>query len=121
MDQQASKSPRNPQRAAQYVRMSTEHQQYSTENQSEVIARYAEQHGMEASPSQAEESCGSYSQKQNPAMRTSAPYWFTTLAGGGAFRMSTKVPTMSTSVEERASTFTIARNSSRTMAARFPR
>ncbi len=47
MDQQASKSPRNPQRAAQYVRMSTEHQQYSTENQSEVIARYAEQHGME--------------------------------------------------------------------------
>jgi DNA invertase Pin-like site-specific DNA recombinase len=27
--------------------MSTEHQQYSTENQSAVIARYAEQHGME--------------------------------------------------------------------------
>ena len=34
-------------RAAQYVRMSTEHQQYSTENQSEVIARYAAQNGME--------------------------------------------------------------------------
>jgi DNA invertase Pin-like site-specific DNA recombinase len=28
-------------RAAQYVRMSTEHQKYSTENQSEAIARYA--------------------------------------------------------------------------------
>ena len=28
-----------PMRAAQYVRMSTEHQQYSTENQSDVIAR----------------------------------------------------------------------------------
>jgi len=27
--------------------MSTEHQQYSTENQSDAIARYAEQHGME--------------------------------------------------------------------------
>lgn len=34
-------------RAAQYVRMSTEHQQYSTENQAEVIARYAAEHGME--------------------------------------------------------------------------
>jgi DNA invertase Pin-like site-specific DNA recombinase len=33
-------------RAAQYVRMSTEHQQYSTENQSEAIAQYAASHGM---------------------------------------------------------------------------
>ena len=32
---------RVPIRAAQYVRISTEHQQYSTENQSVVIARYA--------------------------------------------------------------------------------
>jgi DNA invertase Pin-like site-specific DNA recombinase len=47
MEQQASTSPRIPVRAAQYVRMSTEHQQYSTENQSEVIARYAAKHGME--------------------------------------------------------------------------
>lgn len=42
-----SKAARVPIRAAQYVRMSTEHQQYSTENQSAVIARYAKQHGME--------------------------------------------------------------------------
>jgi DNA invertase Pin-like site-specific DNA recombinase len=34
-------------RAAQYVRMSTEHQKYSTENQAEEIARYAESHGLE--------------------------------------------------------------------------
>ena len=33
--------------AAKYVRMSTEHQQYSTENQSECIHAYAEKHGME--------------------------------------------------------------------------
>jgi DNA invertase Pin-like site-specific DNA recombinase len=32
--------------AAQYVRMSTEHQQYSTENQGEAILRYANAHGM---------------------------------------------------------------------------
>ena len=34
-------------RAAQYVRMSTEHQKYSTENQAEAIRRYAEQRGIE--------------------------------------------------------------------------
>jgi DNA invertase Pin-like site-specific DNA recombinase len=33
-------------RAVEYVRMSTEHQQYSTENQREVIRKYAEQRGM---------------------------------------------------------------------------
>lgn len=31
--------------AAQYIRMSTEHQQYSTENQAKAIAEYAEQRG----------------------------------------------------------------------------
>jgi DNA invertase Pin-like site-specific DNA recombinase len=31
-------------RAAEYVRMSTEHQKYSTENQSDKIREYAEQH-----------------------------------------------------------------------------
>jgi DNA invertase Pin-like site-specific DNA recombinase len=34
-------------RVAQYVRMSTEHQQYSPENQVEVIKRYAQARGME--------------------------------------------------------------------------
>lgn len=34
-------APKSVLRAAQYVRMSTEHQQYSTANQSEVIASYA--------------------------------------------------------------------------------
>lgn len=33
-------------RAAQYVRMSTEHQKYSTANQEEAIARYAETRGL---------------------------------------------------------------------------
>lgn len=36
-----------PRRAAQYVRMSTEHQQYSTENQGDRIQEYAERHGLE--------------------------------------------------------------------------
>jgi len=34
-------------RAAQYVRMSTEHQQYSTENQADVIREYAAKNGVE--------------------------------------------------------------------------
>src|ERR1035437_5236366 len=33
-------------RAAEYVGMSTEHQQYSTENQHAAIQRYADEHGM---------------------------------------------------------------------------
>lgn len=36
-----------PSRAAQYVRMSTEHQRYSTENQAAKIAEYARQRGIE--------------------------------------------------------------------------
>ena len=34
-------------RAAQYVRMSTEHQQYSTQNQAQIIQDYADQRGIE--------------------------------------------------------------------------
>ena len=34
-------------RAAQYVRMSTEHQQYSTHNQSDKIREYADKRGIE--------------------------------------------------------------------------
>jgi DNA invertase Pin-like site-specific DNA recombinase len=36
-----------PVRAAQYVRMSTEHQKYSTENQAEILQQYAAQRGLE--------------------------------------------------------------------------
>ena len=34
-------------RAAQYVRMSTEHQQYSTENQADKLKEYAERRGID--------------------------------------------------------------------------
>jgi DNA invertase Pin-like site-specific DNA recombinase len=36
-----------PVRAAQYVRMSTDHQKYSTENQADALQRYAAQRGIE--------------------------------------------------------------------------
>ena len=43
----ASVPARAPSRAAHYVRMSTEHQQYSPENQLEVVRQYAAAHNME--------------------------------------------------------------------------
>jgi DNA invertase Pin-like site-specific DNA recombinase len=36
-----------PSRAAEYVRMSTEHQKYSTENQADAIRRYADQRSIQ--------------------------------------------------------------------------
>lgn len=42
-------------RAAQYVRMSTEHQRYSTENQSDAIRQYAERRGLEVVRTYADE------------------------------------------------------------------
>ena len=42
-----SAAPVNPIRAAQYVRMSTEHQQYSIASQQDAIRRYAADHSME--------------------------------------------------------------------------
>src|SRR3569833_2164939 len=42
-------------RAAQYVRMSTEHQKYSTENQAEIISRYADARGFEIVQTYADE------------------------------------------------------------------
>ena len=52
----SSDSPDRPRiRAAQYVRMSTEHQKYSTENQAEIIARYAAIRGIDVVRTYADE------------------------------------------------------------------
>jgi len=42
-------------RAAEYVRMSTEHQKYSTDNQAEAIRGYAERRGYEIVQTYADE------------------------------------------------------------------
>lgn len=46
IDSDSTDKPKQ-QRVAEYVRMSTDHQRYSTENQSDVIKRYAAAHEME--------------------------------------------------------------------------
>ena len=46
----STKEPANSppkRRAAEYVRMSTDHQKYSTENQSDAIQKYAAERGIE--------------------------------------------------------------------------
>lgn len=57
LDTEGPEDPGDPPkvRAAEYVRMSTEHQQYSTDNQSETIRRYAEQRGYEVVRTYADE------------------------------------------------------------------
>lgn len=46
MQEKRSNPSSAPLRVAQYVRMSTEHQRYSTQNQADALAKYAEEHGM---------------------------------------------------------------------------
>ena len=50
-----ARHPRSRIRAAQYVRMSTEHQKYSTDNQASAIRRYADSRGFEIVRSYADE------------------------------------------------------------------
>lgn len=56
-------------RAAQYVRMSTEHQQYSTDNQAATIAIYAENRGFEIVKTYADEGKSGLNIKGRPALR----------------------------------------------------
>src|SRR6516165_7901899 len=80
-------------RAAQYVRMSTEHQKYSTENQAEIIGLYAEQRGFEIVRTYADEGKSGLRLDGRDALkqliadvqsgrRISRPFWSTTSAGG---------------------------------------
>lgn len=54
-EKQGAQSERRLGRAAQYVRMSTEHQRYSTENQADAIRQYAERRGLEVVRTYADE------------------------------------------------------------------
>lgn len=55
--------------AAQYVRASTERQQYSIEYQSKVIAEYAQQHGFEVTRTFSDEARSGLDLKYRPALR----------------------------------------------------
>lgn len=59
-----------PKKAAQYVRMSTEHQKYSTDNQAQAIARYAEARGYDIVQTYADEGKSGLNIDGRPALRT---------------------------------------------------
>lgn len=58
-----------PVRAAQYVRMSTEHQQYSTLNQIDALRVYASRRGIEIARTYADEGKSGLSFNRRPALR----------------------------------------------------
>ena len=95
-------------KAAQYVRMSTEHQQYSTQNQADKIQEYADKRGIEIVKTYADEGKSGLSIGGRAALQRlisdveaglagSTTFLFTTSVAGGAFKTQMKVPTMSTS------------------------
>src|SRR5271154_717872 len=56
-------------RAAQYVRMSTEHQQYSIENQKSAIADYAQRKGFEVVATYSDSARSGIDLKHRPGLR----------------------------------------------------
>ena len=55
--------------AAQYLRMSTEHQRYSLENQSMAIQRYAESHDFQVIRTYTDEAKSGVVLRQRPGLR----------------------------------------------------
>ena len=68
-------------RAAQYVRMSTEHQQYSIQNQQAAIAEYAQRHGFEIVQTYADPAKSGLDLAHRPGLRKLLEDVLTTRAG----------------------------------------
>lgn len=69
MSYNLARSAKEPVRAAQYLRMSSENQRYSTENQENAIAEYARQHGYEIVASYVDAGKSGLSLKGRDALR----------------------------------------------------
>ncbi|MGY8685353.1 recombinase family protein [Bradyrhizobium sp. UFLA05-153] len=118
-------------RAAQYVRMSTDQQKYSTENQSEVIASYAKSRNLSIVRTYSDEGLSGLSIDWRDGLKSliadvesgRADYdWILSMmsAAGAAFRMPMKAPSMSSSAKGPASRSTTVRMNSRMTAAWRP-
>ena len=108
--------------------MSTEHQQYSTDNQLDAIVRYAHAHGMQVARTYSDSGRSGLNLAGREGLRDllhdvengRADYSVILVYDvvvGDAFKMQTRVPTMNTSVNERVSPFIIALSNLRMMAA----
>lgn len=80
VDQQAIGEDTPPVRAAMYLRMSTEHQRYSTENQAKVIRNYAEKNNFDIIRTFADEGRSGLTFKGRPEMQR----MLTTVESGAA-------------------------------------
>jgi len=120
-----------PNNAAAYVRMSTEHQQYSTSNQMDVIREYAKRRGLEIVMLYSDEGKSGLNIQGRDSLaqmlrmsrvegRNTPAFWCTMSADGAGSRMLTKAPITSTFAGWRGSRSIIARSSSKTMGVRFP-
>lgn len=116
-------------RAAAYVRMSTEHQQYSTENQRDVIAAFAESRNYELVRTYADEGKSGLRLEGREALKAllrdvesgTADFSLVLVydvSRWGRFRIPMKVPAMRSGVSTRAFACCIAPNNLRTMAVR---
>jgi DNA invertase Pin-like site-specific DNA recombinase len=112
--------------------MSTEHQQYSTENQADAIRLYADRHGLEIVRTYADEGRSRLRIEGRDALQRLIADVESGTADLGAvlvydvsrwagFRMRTRAPTTSTAAGGRGSTSTIAPSSSRTTGGRSRR
>src|SRR3989344_4497125 len=88
--------------AAEYVRMSTDHQRYSTENQSAAIHAYAMSHGAHCL------------MMYRPGRLSSKSFWSMTSVVGDGFRTPMRVLTTNTSAPAPASGWCIAQSPSKT-------
>ncbi|MEZ5696228.1 MAG: recombinase family protein [Sphingomonadaceae bacterium] len=114
-------------RAAQYVRMSTEHQKYSTENQAEIIAQYAARRGFEIIKTYEDSGKSGLKLEGRLALqqliddvRAGRADFEAVLVydvSSAAFRMPTKVPITNSSVARAVSPSIIVPSSLRTTAA----
>lgn len=121
----------NSKRAAQYVRMSTDHQRYSTDNQADKIAEYAAARNFVIVRTYADEGRSGLNIAGRDALRRliddvqsgSADFeaiWSTTSVAGAGFRTPTKAPITNSSAVNAASTYITAASSLRTTAASPP-
>ena len=111
--------------------MSTEHQQYSTQNQADKIQEYADKRGIEIIKTYADEgksglSIGGRAALQRlisdveTGLQNLTSFLSMTSVAGGGFKMPMKVPTMSTSAVALASKWPIVQSSLKTTAPQFP-
>jgi len=101
-------------RAAQYVRMSTEHQQYSTSNQAEKIKEYASRRNLEIVRTYADEGKSGLRIDGRAGLQQLLRDVESSADGGGS-RMLTRVPTMSMCADAPASKLPTVPSNSKTM------